>query len=120
MSRQHPKAPIPAIDIQQNTYSDTAKAQRDAESGLAWNIKGECSSAKKVGANRSVMLFNNSGAVVFAKFGDSSVSAPTGGANGLCIPPNDYIIVSSGENEYVRSNVNTTFVYTAQGNSASE
>jgi len=60
-----------------------------------------------------VLIFNNSATVSFVKTGTdaSNLPAPTGGANGIPIPPNDWLVISMGSNKYIRANAATTFGY---------
>ena len=65
---------------------------------------GDASTAKDTGDKGSlVALFNpSSTAVVYAKFGDvSTVSAPTNGANGVAIPPLQYVSLACGLGSWV-------------------
>ena len=105
-------------------FNEDACSDKVSETGFnyfygasnAEGLLGALNTAKRCGKFKPVMVFNVSAAVVYVKFGDSTVTAPTGGADGVPIPPNNYVVLASGQNEFVISNVATTFGYAAKEN----
>lgn len=59
----------------------------------------------------TVAVFNNSATVDFVAVGPQTATAPTGGANGIPVPPYAYIYVSMGANQFIISAAATTFGY---------
>lgn len=59
-----------------------------------------------------VALYNNSASTAFAKIGDPvGLTAPSGGADGICLRPNDYTILSVGEYNGIIASAATVFAY---------
>jgi hypothetical protein len=58
-----------------------------------------------------IAVFNNSATVAFAKTGDASVTAPTGGADGICLTPNAYTIIALFQDTHIICNAATCFGY---------
>ena len=76
---------------------------------------GDASTAKDTGgAGNIVAIYNPTAGTLFAKTGQSDVSAPTSGAADICLRPNDYTIISLGEDTHVRTSA-TAFAYTIKG-----
>lgn len=97
--------------IAQKEHSDSAGVHRVAEHGIVIGtssltgdigIYADISSATFVGVNRHILLTNTSGAVVYVKFGDSAVAAPTA-ADGVPVLAGAQLRLCSGLEEYVRS-----------------
>lgn len=66
--------------------------------------------ASKMG--RVIAVYNNSTTTAFAKTGaDSSVTAPSGGADGICLKPNDYTYIAMGSDLYIIASAATCFGY---------
>lgn len=75
-------------------------------------IMGALNTAKSIsisGAN--VAVYNNSTTTAFVKTGNSSVTAPTGGADGICLAPNSYTIIAMGTDTHIISSAATCFGY---------
>lgn len=76
------------------------------------SILGALNVAKAVDAGALVAVYNNSGSTAFVKTGPSvAVLAPTGGSDGICVPPNSYIMIAMTSDNYIISNLATTFGY---------
>lgn len=74
-------------------------------------ILGAANVAKAVGAGKVVALYNNSATTAFAKTGPNNVTPPAGGADGICLKPNDYTLIALGEDEAIIANAATVFAY---------
>jgi hypothetical protein len=61
-----------------------------------------------------IAVYNNSASTAFAKTGSSSVTAPTSGADGICLPPNAYTIIALGSDTHIRCSAATCFGYLIQ------
>ncbi len=73
---------------------------------------GALNTAKDAGRQGAlVAIYNNSGSTAFAKTGNATVTAPTGGADGICLPPNEYTILALGTDTHVITNTATCFGY---------
>ena len=89
--------------IQQKMFNDASGSQKNIDGGIVADlIFASVATATLIGANKDCFLTNTSGAVVYVKFGDGSVSIPTA-ADGIPILPNSRLTVGSGINEYIRS-----------------
>lgn len=57
-------------------------------------------------------IYNNSATVGWISLStDSAIATPTGFANGIPLKPNDWTILSAGENNFIRSGANTVALY---------
>jgi hypothetical protein len=75
-------------------------------------VLGAANTLLRVEAGSLIALYNSTGTTAFAKIGDpATLTAPTGGADGVCLKPNDYTIISVGPNQGIIANVNTVFAY---------
>lgn len=73
---------------------------------------GDASVVRKVEPGSVIALYNNTSTTAFAKIGDnSSLAAPTGGADGICLRPNDYTVVSVAEFNGIIANTANVFAY---------
>jgi hypothetical protein len=80
--------------------------------GVVEKFLGPLGTAVGVDLGSLVAVFNNTGTTSFVALGTSSaVAAPTSPANGIPIPPNSYLIIPMGNNNWIISNVATTFGY---------
>jgi hypothetical protein len=59
----------------------------------------------------TVAVYNNSTTTAFVAVYPQTGAAPTGGANGIAVPPNSYIYVSMGANQFIIANAATCFGY---------
>ena len=65
---------------------------------------GDTSTAKDTGkAGNIVAIYNPTAGTLFAKTGNAGVAAPTSGVADICLKPNDYTIISLGEDTHVRT-----------------
>lgn len=97
--------------IQSGTYDILAGGMKNVNVGPTLKILGALNVAVHVGKGNQLYVYNNTGAVHYVKFGDSAVAAPTSPADGIPIPANSYLLIGSGEDDYVRSDVATVFGY---------
>ena len=66
--------------------------------------------ASKMG--RLIAVYNNSAVTAFVATGTvSTLSAPTGGTDGICLRPFDYTVVVMSTDTWIISNVGTVFGY---------
>jgi hypothetical protein len=74
---------------------------------------GALDTAKEVvgGKGMTVAVYNNSASVAWVDTGNSSVAAPSGGTNGIAVPPNSYVYVAMGEDLWIRASAATVFGY---------
>jgi hypothetical protein len=100
--------------IDQFSYHPDARVRKNSDAGLPWAPVGAIDSAVKVGANTPVRVYNGNAAVQFVIFGDASVAAPTGAADGIPVKAGESVVFNSGLNAYVRGSVATLFAYTAE------
>ena len=63
---------------------------------------GDLATAKQADAGALVAVYNNTAAAIFVATGNSSIAAPTS-ANGIAIPPNSYLIIPMGDDNYIRA-----------------
>lgn len=97
--------------ISQREHSDSSFTRRVAEHGFVIGtnkqtgdvgIHVDISSAIFVGEQRHLLLTNDTAAVIYVKFGDSSVSIPAA-VDGVPVLPNSQLRLCSGDSSYVRS-----------------
>ncbi len=55
-------------------------------------------------------VYNTTAGTLFAKTGDSTVAAPTGGTDSVCLPPLSYTIIALDQDTHVRTSA-SCFVY---------
>jgi hypothetical protein len=76
------------------------------------SILGSLSAAKAASdAGKLIAVYNSSATTAFAKTGNSAVTAPTGGADGICLPPNSYTIIAMLADTHIICNAATCFGY---------
>ena len=75
---------------------------------------GAISAIQKTEQGKTIALFNSDTAIHWVKFGDASVAAPTGFADGLPVPPGQYSFFSVGRNCGFRSDSALVFAYVLQ------
>jgi hypothetical protein len=76
------------------------------------SILGPLNAAVGVDLGSLVAIFNDSSTVAWAAMGTTaSVAAPTGGANGIALRPNDYTILALYNNNYIICSTATCFGY---------
>lgn len=90
------------LDISYNRYAGALKMLPVA--GMLTPIGSLISAVALPDLGTTVAIFNPTGGVLYVKFGDSTVTAPTGGADGIPVPPSQYITLAAGPYGYVISN----------------
>jgi hypothetical protein len=77
------------------------------------SIMGALNAAKAASKmGRLIAVYNNSSSVAWAKTGpNSSVTAPTGGADGIALTPNAYTIIAMGSDLFIIASAATCFGY---------
>lgn len=108
-SQQFGQAFAPAIVT---AYNDPTGGLKTLNLNGYLTVIGACGSAQQSPASKLVAFFNNTTSVHFVAFGTtSSVAVPTGPANGIPIPPNSYMYLSTGPNNYFISDSSSVFAY---------
>jgi hypothetical protein len=73
---------------------------------------GAANTVVRIDPGSIIALYNDSATTAFAKIGDnSSLTPPTGGADGVCLRPNDYTVLSVAEFNGIISNSANVFAY---------
>lgn len=85
-----------AGEIGQLQFNDNSFAQRNLGVGGVYDILGAATSALRVGYYSTLMFANTDTSGHFVKFGSSSVSTPTGIADGIYLPPQSYTHLCTG------------------------
>lgn len=99
--------------VMQSVFADRAGTIRVAEAGLDLKPIGALNTAVRVGPGAVVYVYNAVGAVGYVTFGDQSVAAPANPSTGIPVPGNSYMVLNSGDSEWVRSSAGTLFGYLA-------
>lgn len=60
---------------------------------------------------KTVAVYNDSAVTAYVATGDSTLTAPTSAANGIAVPPYEYMYVSMGEDLWVRGSASTVYGY---------
>lgn len=85
-----------AGEIGQLQFNDNSFAQRNLGVGGVYDILGPAGSAIRVGYYATLMVANTTTSAQYVKFGDSSVAAPTGLADGIYLPPQSHTALCAG------------------------
>lgn len=100
------------------SFNWQAGGQKNIEIGPSLQILGTLNgtgSLKKVGYGKSVRVYNNSASVGWIAFfdvaGGDTPAAPTGLADGIAVPANSYITVSSGTKDSIVGSAATLGAY---------
>jgi hypothetical protein len=99
---------------QENAYNDFAGAVKKIPLYGSLIPLGAANAVTLVSMGATIFFYNNSDAVDWVAFGDGSVTAPSGGADGLPIPANTLIGYSAADNSAFISIADTTFAYLLQ------
>jgi hypothetical protein len=103
-----------ATDAAFNQYAGGAKVMGPLF-GTVQKFLGALGAAVGTDLGVLVAVFNDSTTVSYVALGTTSaVAAPTSPANGIAIPPNSYLIVPMGTNNWIISNAATTYGYWLQ------
>ena len=105
-------------------FNEDACSDKVSETGLnyfygvsnAEGLLGALGNAIRCGKFKPIYVFNTAGAVAYVAFGDTGVAAPTSGANGVPIPAGQGMMLSSGQNEFIRASAATVFGFVANEN----
>jgi hypothetical protein len=114
MAGLRPKTKITtsAAEIGQLAFNEASYAQRFVEAGGVYEILGAGDTRKRCGKFSSLRIINTAGTWAYVKFGDNTVTAPTGLTDGHGIPPNSEAFLSSGEvGDYVIASAATVGLY---------
>lgn len=101
-------------EIGQLTFNERSGGNRNVSVGGAYDILGAIGTAVRCGTFASLMIANTTAIGHFVKFGDSTVAAPTGVADGVYLPPYSNTFVGSGLFDYVRADVAGVAAYKLQ------
>ena len=105
-------------------FNEDSCSDKVSETGLNFfhgasltdGLLGALGSAVRCGAFKPVYIVNTANALAYVSFGASSMSAPSGGANGIPLGPYQGLMLSSGPNLFVRASAATVFGYVASEN----
>lgn len=121
MPKKYRRSPIRTLDpsvIEATQYDVLVNGQRNSEVGHVIDIiLGALNVAVKVGEGCQIRIWNNDTAAHFVKFGDSTVTAPTTPADGIPVPPKDYVLLGMGENTHIIADSAQVFGYRIAPNS---
>jgi hypothetical protein len=99
--------------IQQKGFNDQAQVMKNSDGGLSWKPLGAAGTRIRVGQATPIMLYNSTATDAFVKFGDNTVTAPAGAADGIPVLASSTVVHNSGEHSYVIASAGTVFAYTA-------
>lgn len=74
---------------------------------------GDLATAKQADCGALVAVYNNSAAAIFVATGTSSIAAPSA-STGIAIPPNSYMIIPMGDDNYIRASAANAIGYWLQ------
>ncbi len=97
--------------ISQLTFDENAQVRRTAHAGLELTPMGPINTAQRVGPGVPILVFNSGAAVAYVKFGNQSMAAPAGPADGIPILPNEKFVVNSGLLEWIIASSNSVYGY---------
>jgi hypothetical protein len=101
------------VDATEFSFNQQAGAMKQLGPILGnLTILGALGSAVGVDLGSLVAIYNNSSSVAWAAMGTTSaMAAPTGGADGIALPPNQYTILALYDKNFVRCSAATCFGY---------
>lgn len=85
-----------AGEINQLQFNDNSFAQRNLGVGGVYDILGPAGSRVRVGYYSTILVANTTTLGQYLKFGDSTVTAPAGLADGIYLPPQSYTPLCAG------------------------
>jgi len=107
------KKVVDPAKINQLEFSSDSCSRRTSDVGLALAPIGAIGSRKRVGVSSTVMVYNSGNSVAFVRFGDSSVAAAAGAADGIPVLSGEKCILNSGTAEYVIASSASVFAYSS-------
>lgn len=88
----------------QLTYNEPTAAVRHVAIGpVISKILGDCVVPAECGMFAALMIVNTTAAVMYVAIGDLSVATPTDVSNGIAVPPNSVMLLSTEESTHVVS-----------------
>lgn len=88
----------------QLTYNEPSAAIRHVPIGpVISKILGSCVAPTECGMFAALMIVNTTATVMYVAIGDLNVSVPTGVADGVAVPPNSVMLLSTEESTHVVS-----------------
>jgi hypothetical protein len=110
--RVKPRLTTSAGEIGQLQYNEKAYAQRNVKVGGVYTIIGAANTAKRVGMFAALRVVNPDSSAHYIAIGASTLTAPTGIANGHFIPAGGELYISTGDQgDYVRTDSAAVGVY---------
>jgi len=97
--------------ILQSIFADFAGVIKTAESGLNLTPIGALDSAKRIGKNTPILVYNNDTSDHFVTFGADGVSAPSDATDGIPVLAGETMMLNSGDNAWVISDSASVFGY---------
>ncbi len=122
-TKRSPKknATLGSGDIASNAYNNRAGAIKNLPVGPELALTNGAVQVQGLTANAAdlrlapgtlVALFNNAATVAWATMSPAAIAtAPTGIANAIPLKPNDWTVLSMGENNFLRTSTATVGVY---------
>lgn len=106
----HSKYGDSALDLAYDQYSSALRMQGPILGKVL--IMGALNTAKSPSKHGALIaVYNNSATTAWAKTGDSTVTAPAGGTDGIALKPNDYTILAMGTDTHIITSTATCFGY---------
>jgi len=75
---------------------------------------GDTSTAKAILKGTNVAIYNNSGSTAFVSFYPAGSAVAANATAGVPVPPNNYVYLNSGDNDFIISSAATVLAYTMQ------
>jgi len=104
-------------------FNEDAVSDKVSETGFNFfydggkGLLGALNVARQVEKFRPILVYNTDAVVHYVALSENSgMAAPATGADGVPIMPNTFLILSSGENTYIRSDGALVFGYMANDN----
>ena len=123
MSTKRTKGPQTGPGNQsQIRFNEAACSDKVSETGFNFfhgggaGLLGDLTAAVAVPPLRPVYVFNANAAIRFAAFGASGLGVPADGAAGVPIASNTGIVLSSGDNTFIRASGAGVFAFVAEEN----
>jgi hypothetical protein len=98
-----------ALDLAYNDKSGALKVLGPTMGHLI--LLGALNNGVLVGLGSMVQVFNSDTVVHYVSTGASGAGAPSSPANGIPVPPGQYITISTGPDQQIRSDSSTVYGY---------
>jgi|ERR1700677_2660496 len=103
---------IDQASIESNTYTEQAGARKVIPAGwILGKVLGNVSTAVEIQPGTNFALYNNSGTVAFVGFYPTGAAIVPSATNSVAIPPNSYLYLNSGANNFIISSAAAVIAY---------